>query len=294
MWYAYGKLQGWEELFYRFYESGYRVTKTWQVWSEFGQRRVALQAKAFLTSIVIVARPNAERMLLLHADDPQLEEAVRSAMRSSLDAVLSIYGLKQLQPALVTALADSFAAATGFRLIGYEGPLGATTGFRTLLNAALKVAVGVILEHLAQYAGAPAFAVGALEDVSRLYLFLLLAATPDLRTSYDFANRVAQTLKAPAAALRAVSLKAEGGGAILLRRPSEISTSLKLGRAVTFALKLSGLAERAGARVAEEAVKETDRETVALACYLVALCWEKMGLSEERRDLLVKVLGGRS
>jgi hypothetical protein len=62
---------------------------------------------------------------------------------------------------------------------------------------------------------------------------------------------------------------------------------------VAFALKLSEMVERAGVRVAEEAVKETDRETVALACYLVALCWEKMGLSEEKRDLLVKVLGGK-
>jgi len=295
MWYAYGKLQGWEELFYRFYESGYRVTKTWQVWSEFGQRRVALQAKAFLTSIVIVARPNAERVPLLRADDPQLEEAVRSSVKSSLDAVLGVYGLEQLQPALVTALADGFAAATGFRLIGYDEKLGGPMVFRMLSNASLRVAVEAILEHLAQYAGAPAFSVGALEEVSRLYLFLLLAATPrDLRASYDFANRVAQTLRVHADALRAVSLKGERGGVILLRRPSEISTNLKLGRAVAFALKLSELAERAGVRVAEEAVKETDKETVALACYLVALCWEKMGLSEEKRDLLVKVLGGRS
>jgi adenine-specific DNA methylase len=295
MWYAYGKLQGWEELFYRFYESGYRVTKTWQVWSEFGQRRVALQAKAFLTSIVIVARPNAERVPLLRADDPQLEETTRTFVKSSLDAVLGVYGLEQLQPALVTALADGFAAATGFRLIGYDEKLGGPAVFRALSNASLRVAVEAILEHLAQYAGAPAFSVGALEEVSRLYLFLLLAATPrDLRASYDFANRVAQTLRVHADALRAVSLKGERGGVILLRRPSEISTNLKLGRAVAFALKLSELAERAGVRVAEEAVKETDKETVALACYLVALCWEKMGLSEEKRDLLVKVLGGRS
>jgi adenine-specific DNA methylase len=293
MWYAYGKLQGWEELFYRFYESGYRVTKTWQVWSESRQRFIASLTKAFLTSIVIAARPNAERMLLLHADDPQLEEATRSAVRSSLDAVLGIYGLRQLQPALVTALADSFAVATGFRLIGYDEKLGGPAVFKALSNASLRVAVEAILEHLAQYAGAPALSVGTLEDVSRLYLFLLLAATPDLRISYDFANRMAQTLNTRTAALNAVSLKAERGGAILLRRPSEISTSLKLGRAVAFALKLGELAERAGVRVAEEAVKEEDRETVALACYLVALCWEKMGLSEERRDMLVRVLGGR-
>jgi hypothetical protein len=292
MWYAYGKLQGWEELFYRFYESGYRVTKTWQVWSEARQRFIASLTKAFLTSIVIVARPNAERVPLLRADDPQLEETTRTFVKSSLDAVLGVYGLEQLQPALVTALADGFAAATGFRLIGYDEKLGGPTVFRMLSNASLRVAVEAILEHLAQYAGAPAFSVGALEDVSRLYLFLLLAATPDLRASYDFANRVAQALRAHAAALNAVSLKGERGGVILLRRPSEISTNLKLGRAVAFALKLSELAERAGVRVAEEAVKETDRETVALACYLVALCWEKMGLSEEKRNLLVKVLGG--
>ncbi len=133
---------------------------------------------------------------------------------------------------------------------------------------------------------------GALDDVSRLYLFLLLAATPDLRVSYDFANRVAQALRA-SAAFDTVSLKAEKKeGMVLLRRPSEISTNLKFGRAMAFTLKLSELAERAGVRVAEEAVKEADRETVALACYLVALCWKKIGLSEERRDLLVKVLGG--
>jgi hypothetical protein len=293
MWYAYGKLQGWEELFYRFYESGYRVTKTWQVWSESRQRFIASLTKAFLTSIVIIARPNAERVPLLRADDPQLEETTRTFVKSSLDAVLGVYGLEQLQPALVTALADGFAAATGFRLIGYDEKLGGPTVFKALSNASLRVAVEAILEHLAQYAGAPAFSVGALEEVSRLYLFLLLAATPDLHASYDFANRVAQALRTPAAALNAVSLKGERGGAIHLRRPSEISTNLKLGRAVAFALKLSELVERAGVRVAEEAVKETDRETVALACYLVALCWEKMGLSEEKRDLLVKVLGGR-
>jgi hypothetical protein len=229
---------------------------------------------------------------LLRAEDPQLEEAVRATVKSSLDAVLGVYGLDQLQPALVTSLADAFAVATGFRLVGYEKPLGVTASFRTLSGTALKVAVEAILEHLAQYAGAPAYAVGALDDVSRLYLFLLLAATPDLRVSYDFANRVAQALRA-SAAFDTVSLKAEKKeGMVLLRRPSEISTNLKFGRAMAFTLKLSELAERAGVRVAEEAVKEADRETVALACYLVALCWKKIGLSEERRDLLVKVLGG--
>ncbi len=155
LWYAYGKLQGWEELFYRLYESGYKVTKTWQVWSESRQRFTASLAKAFLTSIVIVARPNAGRVPLLRAEDPQLEEAVRATVKSSLDAVLGVYGLDQLQPALVTSLADAFAVATGFRLVGYEEPLGVTASFRTLSGTALKVAVEAILEHLAQYAGAP-------------------------------------------------------------------------------------------------------------------------------------------
>jgi putative DNA methylase len=292
MWYAYGKLQGWEELFYRFYESGYRVTKTWQVWSESRQRFVASLTKAFLTSIVIVARPNAERVPLLRPGDPQLEEAARSSVKSSLDAVLGVYGLEQLQPALVTALADGFAAATGFRPIGYNKKLGGPMVFRTLSNASLRVAVEAILEHLAQYAGAPAFSVGALEGVSRLYLFLLLAATPDLRASYDFANRVAQALRAPAAALNAVSLKGEKGGAIHLRRPSDLSPSLRIGKAVYFLNQLRELVERAGVRVAEEAVKEADRDTVALACYLAALCGEKLGLNGEHQAIFVKLMGG--
>jgi adenine-specific DNA methylase len=52
------------------YDKGYGVTKTWQVWSEMRQRRIALERTAFFTSMVIVARPKVKRTMMISFEDP--------------------------------------------------------------------------------------------------------------------------------------------------------------------------------------------------------------------------------
>ena len=116
VWYAYGKLSGWEELFYRFYEAGYTITKTWQVWTQSSQRRVALHTKAFFTSMVIVARPTLRKQPIFNADDPRLIDEVSKRVRESLSFVLSTYGIEHLHEALVVSMADGIAGVTMFEM----------------------------------------------------------------------------------------------------------------------------------------------------------------------------------
>ena len=288
MWYAYGKLQGWEELFYRFYESGYKVTKTWQVWSESRQRFIASLTKAFLTSIVIVARPNAERARLADPDDPDFRNDVKRAVSQTLEYVLARYGPANLREALVTALADGFSVATRYELLTLAEDLVFQTHYRRLAEAALRAAVDAVLEHLAALAGAKALSVGALDAASRLYTFLLLAADDDMRVSYDFANRVAQALRSPALSSL---IRGEQGGTALLAPPDVIP--MVAARAAHALIRdLLDTALRYGLRAAEDRAREADRQTAALAYYYASFCWRKLGLPLEQRDTVLNTLSG--
>jgi adenine-specific DNA methylase len=288
MWYAYGKLQGWEELFYRFYESGYRVTKTWQVWSEFGQRRVALQTKAFLTSIVIVARPNAKRIPLASADDPAFKGEVERAVSQALEFFLSAYGLGSMREALVTALADGFSVATRYELLTLSEDLIFSTHYRRLAEAALRASVEAVLKQLAAFAGAKTLSLGSLDVATRLYTFLLLAADDEMRISYDFANRVAQALKSPA--LSSLIRGAKGGAATLV--PPDAIPDVAARKACALIRDLADIALRYGLRAAEDRAREADRQTAALAYYYTFLCWRKLGLELEQRNTVLSALGG--
>jgi Adenine-specific DNA methylase containing a Zn-ribbon len=41
LWYTYGKVEGWEELFFRLHRAGFAVTRAWQIWTQAPQRSVA-------------------------------------------------------------------------------------------------------------------------------------------------------------------------------------------------------------------------------------------------------------
>jgi len=290
MWYAYGKLQGWEELFYRFYESGYAVTKTWQVWSESRQRIVASLVKAFFTSIVIAARPDARRVSLADPGDPVFREEVRRAVSQALDFILSHYGFESLREALVTALADGFSAATRYELLTLaEDTLLQLTQYKRLAAVALQTAVEAVLELLALKAGVKALSVGALDTATRLYTFLLLAADDKLNVSYDFANRVAQALRSPA--LPSLLRSSSSGGTAQLKPPSEIP---KVAARTAYMLihDLLDVALSYGLRAAEDRAREVDRQTAALAYYYASLCWRKLGLAPEQKSIVLSVLEG--
>jgi putative DNA methylase len=288
MWYAYGKLQGWEELFYRFYESGYRVTKTWQVWSEFGQRRVALQAKAFLTSIVIVARSNAKRIPLASADDPAFKGEVERAVSQALEFFLSAYGLGSMREALVTALADGFSVATRYELLTLSEDLIFSMHYRRLAEAALRASVEAVLKQLAAFAGAKTLSLGSLDVATRLYTFLLLAADDEMRISYDFANRVAQALKSPA--LSSLIRGVKEGAATLV--PPDAIPDVAARKACALIRDLADIALRYGLRAAEDRAREADRQIAALAYYYTFFCWRKLDLTLEQREAVLSALGG--
>ncbi|MCC6064584.1 MAG: hypothetical protein LM576_01245 [Thermofilum sp.] len=288
MWYAYGKLQGWEELFYRFYESGYRATKTWQVWSEARQRFVASLTKAFLTSIVIVARPNAKRIPLASADDPAFKGEVERAVSQALEFFLSAYGLGSMREALVTALADGFSVATRYELLTLSEDLIFSTHYRRLAEAALRASVEAVLKQLAAFAGAKTLSLGSLDVATRLYTFLLLAADDEMRISYDFANRVAQALKSPA--LSSLIRGVKEGAATLV--PPDAIPDVAARKACALIRDLADIALRYGLRAAEDRAREADRQIAALAYYYTFLCWRKLGLALEQRDAVLSALGG--
>jgi adenine-specific DNA methylase len=288
MWYAYGKLQGWEELFYRFYESGYRVTKTWQVWSESRQRFIASLTKAFLTSIVIVARPNAKRIPLASADDPAFKGEVERAVSQALEFFLSTYGLGSMREALVTALADGFSVATRYELLTLSEDIIFSTHYRRLAEAALRASVEAVLKQLAAFAGAKTLSLGSLDVATRLYTFLLLAADDEMRISYDFANRVAQALKSPA--LSSLIRGVKEGAATLV--PPDAIPDVAARKACALIRDLADIALRYGLRAAEDRAREADRQIAALAYYYTFLCWRKLDLTLEQRDAVLSALGG--
>jgi adenine-specific DNA methylase len=292
VWYAYGKLEGWDELFRMLYDEGYGVTKTWQVWSEMGQRRIALERAAFFTSMVIVARPRVKRTLMVSLEDPTLSkifsEDVRGAVESSIDYLLGTYGLDALKEALIVSLADGFAKATFYSLaVG----LGSYVG---LSDKALKISILSVLDYLAKnVAKVGLLELERLDPITKLYTFLLIASSEDLRVSYDFANRIAQILQAPFLnSLRAGQEK----GSIRLLSPKEFlkvfeEYKYNIGkRAIELVMNIKEVFARHGLRAAEDVVMKAERDEVSLAKLLVATAWSKLGLSDDERDILLKVL----
>jgi len=282
VWYAYGKLHGWEELFYRFYKSGYAVTKTWQVWTQSRQRRVALQKSAFFTSMVIVARPRANRVKLLGYEDPIFLEDVRNIVESTARSILA-YGIEALNEAIVVSLADGYACATRYTLATGLGV------YQNLASTALKGAIRALINYIASSVGVRELDVDVLDTVSRLYIFLLLASTDDLNVSSDFANRVAQVLRSSESQVRAGASR----GVIRLLGPSEVA--MRYPNAVASrSIRLIEDVRRAmlqfGVRVAEDMISGSERTVIEIAKLLVAAAWNKLRLRENDRDALLKVL----
>ena len=289
VWYAYGKLEGWYELFRMLYDKGYGVTKTWQVWSEMRQRRIALERAAFFTSMVIVARPRVKRAVMVSFEDPTFSkvfsEDVRRSVESSMDHFLRMYGLDALKEALVVSLADGFAKATFYSLAFGLG------GYQNLSDKALKTSIFSVLDYLAKnVAKVGLLELERLDPITRLYTFLLIASSEDLRVSYDFANRIAQILQAPVLnLLRAGQEK----GSVKLLSPAEVSRKFPgyaVGRAIRLLMNVREVFARHGIRAAEDVVVNAEREEVSLAKLLVATAWSKLGLSSDERDTLLKVL----
>jgi adenine-specific DNA methylase len=289
VWYAYGKLEGWYELFRMLYDKGYGVTKTWQVWSEMRQRRISLERAAFFTSMVIVARPRVKRILMAGFEDPVLSkiflEDVRMTAESSFDHLLGTYGLDALKEALIVSLADGFAKATFYSLALGLG------GYQNLSDKALKTSVFSVLDYLAKkVARVGLFELEKLDPITRLYTFLLIASSEDLRVSYDFANRIEQILQA----LVLNVLKAgQERGSIRLLSPVEVSKTypeVAVGRAIRLLMNVKEVFARHGLRAAEDVVMKAERDEVSLAKLLVAVAWSKFGLSNDERETLLKVL----
>jgi adenine-specific DNA methylase len=290
VWYAYGKAEGWEELFKLFYDTGYGVTKTWQVWSQSRQRWIASLKAAFFTSMVIVARPRVVRSVLSGYDDPLFVEDVRRAVESSMDTLMKMYGYDALREALVTSLADGFSRATLYTLPAALP--SALAVYQNLARTALRVAVTTVLEYLARGV-AGHLAVGRLDPVSRLYTFLLIAATDDLNVSYDFASKVAQ-VQAAGDTLSEVRAGVERG-ALRLLSPLEVSKTFhasSVGMAVKLILDVRVAYNRQGLRAAESIVLGSERDVVSLARLLASVAWSKLGLSSDDRESVLRVLAG--
>ena len=289
VWYAYGKLEGWDELFRMLYDKGYGVTKTWQVWSEMGQRRIALERTAFFTSMVIVARPRVKRIVMVSFEDPALSkifsEDVRKSVESSMDNLLRMYGLNALKEALVVSLADGFAKATFYSLAFGLG------SYRSLSDKALKISIFSVLDYLARnVARVGVLELERLDTISKLYTFLLIASSEDLRVSYDFTNRIEQVLQAPVLNLLRAG---QEGGSIRLSSPLEVLRRFPgtaIGRAVKLLLDVREVFTKHGLRATEDVVMNADRDEVSLAKLLVAVAWSKFGLSYDERDVLLKIL----
>jgi len=290
VWYAYGKLSGWEELFYRFYEAGYAVTKTWQVWTQSSQRRVALHTKAFFTSIVIVARPNARRQPILSADDPRLAEEVSRRVRESLQFILSTYGVEHLHEALVVSMADGIAGITLFEMPS-ANPLAYVSNFRNILNKALEVATSTILRELMRLSS-PKLPEISLDNVSRLYLMLLLVAHREkegqLRVSHDFVNRLSQVLHA---SITAVTVQRVGRSeADTLVSPEDMANrSFNISESLRLLYDVAERVSRGEIRSAEEYAKERGHNA-PLALVIASLAWDKIGVGNVDKESVLNVL----
>jgi len=291
IWYAYGKLEGWHALFNMLYDKEYGVTKTWQVWSEMRQRRIALEKTAFFTSLVIVARLRVRRITMLSPKDSTLSEVfsedVRKAVKLSMDYILRNYGIDALKEALVVSLADSFAKATFYSLAFGLG------GYQSLSEKALKISIFSALEYLAiNLAKVGSLELERLDPITRLYTFLLITSSEDLGLSYDFANRIEQVLQAPV--LNQLKTGQEKSSMKLLG-PLEVSKKFAgtvVGRAINLLMNVREVFVKHGLRAAEDVVMRADRDEISLARLLIATAWSKFGLNSDERDNLLKVLAG--
>lgn len=289
VWYAYGKLEGWYDLFNMLYDKGYGVTKTWQVWGEMRQRRMALEKTAFFSNMVIVARPRIKRMMTASLDDPSFSkvfaEDVKGAVELSMDHLLRTYGDDMLKEALVVSLADGFAKATFYSLAFGMG------SYQILSNRALKLSVFTVLSYLARnVAKVKSLELERLDPISIIYTFLLIASSDDLKVSNDFANRIGQVLQANFSKNLRVG---QERGSIKLLSPLEVSRKFPqiiVGRAVELLVKVREVYERHGLRAAEDVVMNAEGDEVSLARLLVATAWSKFGLDKNERDALLNVL----
>ncbi len=287
VWYSYGKLTGWEELFYRFYEAGYAVTKAWQVWTQMHQRRIALQSRAFFTSMVIIARPNASRRVVLKSEvveDLDLRNEVYRRVRESLRYIISNYRLEHLQEALVVSLADGIAATTMFERPG-TSPLSGY-GYRSLLSAALKHAVDALLLELGGGS-----TVQNIDSVSRLYLVLLLASVNEkdtLKVSYDFANRISQVVRSSLSGV-IVSSKGSKESIVLIPPGDIVKRGLAVSRALALIYEVSDLVSKGHIRTAEERAKNFSSEA-PLALVIAQNAWEKLGINGINKETVINVL----
>ncbi len=291
VWYAYGRLEGWEELFRLFYETGYGVTKTWQVWSQSSQRRIALQTSAFFTSMVIIARPRAKRATLISYSDPLFIEDVRKTVETSMKNLVEMYGLDALKEALVVSLADGFSRATF-----YSVPSGLGV-YQIMAAKALEASVHAVLNYLARdIAGIGDLDINRLDPLSRLYTFLLIASSTDdrraggLKISYDFANKVEQVLRSGYLSMLRTSADR---GVLKLLSPIEVSKKFnrsRVGEGIALLITLREIYMRHGLKAAEDIAMNSDREAASLARLLVAVAWDNLGLGVEDRELLLKIM----
>jgi adenine-specific DNA methylase len=265
LWYTYGKVEGWEELFLRLYKAGFAATRAWQVWTQAPQRRVALKSSAFNTSIVVVARP-MRRMLIQGRDDPRFREAAYSEAKKTAEMLLE-KGL--LGEAAVTAIANGLATSTRFEAL--DG-----TQIRGLMSAAIATAVDAFLDALAEKLNVPRARAAFLDPRSKLYLYLFILSDEKLRVKHDAANRLAQVLGA-----RLDKLINGKGEAKELAHPRDASAGrqkLSIGHILDAIYQADKHCAEGMIRAAEEKLKELKEDELALARFIVAAAGGKLGL----------------
>ena len=272
MWYTYGKIEGWEELFYRLYKAGMEVKKCWQVWSQSPQRRVALQGSAFFTSMVIVAKSGTERILIDGTDDPKFVNAVSESVNKSLTNILQRYGFEMFNEATVMAFADAISAATRFEIMGTKDESRRISNFRELKNEALKIAVNEYLKKLADMFQIKYFPVESLDKNSKLYLLLMLVSDEEFRIPYDFSNKLSQILGGANFRLLAQN---RGGNKWFLKPLAEVAKLFSPSvMTETFKLlnEVSKTIEKFGERAAEEVIQKFSKDSIAYANYMISFC----------------------
>ncbi|MEM1606263.1 MAG: hypothetical protein QXW41_08485 [Fervidicoccaceae archaeon] len=294
VWYSYGKLSGWEELFQKYYESGYAVTKVWQVWTQSSQRRVAVHTNAFFTSLVIVARPHYKRELILDVNDPRFENEIARRVKDSLTFILGRYGIDHLREALVTSIADGFAGITVFELPSVH-QLEYRLMYIKMLNKALEISINTVLKELVKYAY-PSLPDLSIDTVSRLYLMLLLASYHDARSHrllvpHDFANKISQVLGVSLDSVTVRGQRSSGKQVDSLVDPKTMaSRGLFISRALALIYDLIDRIQQGGIRSAEEFAREHSLYA-PLALAIATLAWEKVSSADVKtKEAILAVL----
>jgi hypothetical protein len=212
-------------------------------------------------------------------------EDVRRTVESSVDLLLRMYGLNALKEALIVSLADGFAKATFYSLAFGLG------GYQNLSDKALETSIFSVLDYLAKnVARVGLMELERLDPVSKLYTFLLIASSEDLKVSNDFANRIEQVLQAPFLKLLRAG---QERGAVRLLSPvnvSRVHPESAVGRAIRLLINVREVFAKHGLRAAEDVAMNAERDEISLAKLLVAVAWSKLGFSKDERDTLLKVL----